>query len=85
MKVLCIECFSEQHIFCLYLALCTLCSIMGASSEYRIDNKVVSALQYAEALEKIGILVKARNFLVFQVSAKYANYRKIIIIFLKSH
>ncbi|XP_071504723.1 structural maintenance of chromosomes protein 1A-like [Diadema antillarum] len=40
--------------------------IMGASSEYRIDNKVVSAQQYAEALEKIGILVKARNFLVFQ-------------------
>eukprot|EP00057_Strongylocentrotus_purpuratus_P031908 XP_786064.2 PREDICTED: structural maintenance of chromosomes protein 1A isoform X1 [Strongylocentrotus purpuratus] len=40
--------------------------IMGASSEYRIDNKVVSAAQYAEALEKIGILVKARNFLVFQ-------------------
>ena len=41
---------------------------MGASSEYRIDNKVVSAQQYGEKLEKIGILIKARNFLVFQVS-----------------
>ncbi|XP_072027504.1 structural maintenance of chromosomes protein 1A-like [Amphiura filiformis] len=40
--------------------------IMGASSEYRIDNKVVSAQQYGEKLEKIGILIKARNFLVFQ-------------------
>ena len=54
---------------------------MGASSEYRIDNKVVSAAQYAEALEKIGILVKARNFLVFQVRSFNKEFytRKIML------
>ncbi|XP_022082517.1 structural maintenance of chromosomes protein 1A-like [Acanthaster planci] len=40
--------------------------IMGAASEHRINNKVVSAADYTEQLEKIGILIKARNFLVFQ-------------------
>ncbi|XP_060750509.1 structural maintenance of chromosomes protein 1A-like [Tachysurus vachellii] len=41
--------------------------IIGASSEYRIDNKVVGLSEYSEELEKLGILIKARNFLVFQV------------------
>ncbi|XP_060751158.1 structural maintenance of chromosomes protein 1A-like isoform X2 [Tachysurus vachellii] len=40
--------------------------IIGASSEYRIDNKVVGLSEYSEELEKLGILIKARNFLVFQ-------------------
>jgi len=35
-------------------------------SEYRINNRVVSAQQYNEALETENILIKARNFLVFQ-------------------
>ncbi|KAI9829230.1 MAG: hypothetical protein M1819_006410 [Sarea resinae] len=35
-------------------------------SEYRINNRVVSAQQYNEALEAENILIKARNFLVFQ-------------------
>lgn len=35
-------------------------------SEYRINNQVVSAQQYNEALEAENILIKARNFLVFQ-------------------
>ncbi|KAI9800194.1 MAG: hypothetical protein M1825_004178 [Sarcosagium campestre] len=35
-------------------------------SEYRINNRVVSAQQYNEALEVENILIKARNFLVFQ-------------------
>ncbi|RFU31790.1 hypothetical protein B7463_g4552, partial [Scytalidium lignicola] len=35
-------------------------------SEYRINDRVVSALQYNEALEAENILIKARNFLVFQ-------------------
>ncbi|KAJ9203571.1 hypothetical protein DTO164E3_2493 [Paecilomyces variotii] len=35
-------------------------------SEYRINNKVVTAQQYNEALEAENILIKARNFLVFQ-------------------
>ncbi|KAI2471846.1 RecF/RecN/SMC protein [Annulohypoxylon bovei var. microspora] len=36
------------------------------SSEYRINDRVVTALQYNEALETENILIKARNFLVFQ-------------------
>ena len=36
------------------------------TSEYRINNRVVSAQQYNEALEAENILIKARNFLVFQ-------------------
>ena len=35
-------------------------------SEYRINNSVVTAQQYNEALETENILIKARNFLVFQ-------------------
>ncbi|KAG7797136.1 hypothetical protein KL929_002842 [Ogataea haglerorum] len=35
-------------------------------SEYRINNKTVSATQYADVLKKENILIKARNFLVFQ-------------------
>ena len=35
-------------------------------SEYRINNRVVTAKQYNEALEAENILIKARNFLVFQ-------------------
>ncbi|XP_038638499.1 LOW QUALITY PROTEIN: structural maintenance of chromosomes protein 1A-like [Scyliorhinus canicula] len=40
--------------------------IVGASSEYRINTKVVPLQEYSEQLEKLGILIKARNFLVFQ-------------------
>ncbi|KAF3062027.1 Structural maintenance of chromosomes protein 1 [Daldinia childiae] len=36
------------------------------SSEYRINDRVVTAQQYNEALEAENILIKARNFLVFQ-------------------
>ncbi|KAB8077535.1 RecF/RecN/SMC [Aspergillus leporis] len=35
-------------------------------SEYRINNRIVTANQYNEALEAENILIKARNFLVFQ-------------------
>ena len=35
-------------------------------SEYRFNNRVVTAQQYNEALEAENILIKARNFLVFQ-------------------
>ncbi|KAF5017488.1 hypothetical protein F66182_10575, partial [Fusarium sp. NRRL 66182] len=38
----------------------------GGVSEYRINNKIVTAQQYNEALEAENILIKARNFLVFQ-------------------
>ncbi|XP_022054953.1 structural maintenance of chromosomes protein 1A [Acanthochromis polyacanthus] len=40
--------------------------IIGSSSEYRINHKVVGLPEYSEELEKLGILIKARNFLVFQ-------------------
>ncbi len=36
------------------------------ASEYRINSRVVTAQQYNEALEAENILIKARNFLVFQ-------------------
>lgn len=36
------------------------------ASEYRINDRVVTAQQYNEALEEENILIKARNFLVFQ-------------------
>ncbi|KAK2748352.1 Structural maintenance of chromosomes protein 1 [Myotisia sp. PD_48] len=36
------------------------------ASEYRINNRVVTAQQYNDALEAENILIKARNFLVFQ-------------------
>lgn len=36
------------------------------ASEYRINDRVVTAQQYNEALESENILIKARNFLVFQ-------------------
>lgn len=38
----------------------------SGSSEYRINERVVTAQQYNEALETENILIKARNFLVFQ-------------------
>lgn len=36
------------------------------ASEYRINDRVVTAAQYNDALEAENILIKARNFLVFQ-------------------
>ncbi|NXL67906.1 SMC1A protein, partial [Chordeiles acutipennis] len=39
---------------------------VGSSSEYKINNRVVQLSEYSEELEKLGILIKARNFLVFQ-------------------
>ncbi|XP_065873232.1 structural maintenance of chromosomes protein 1 [Euphorbia lathyris] len=38
----------------------------AGSSEYRIDGKVVNWDEYNGRLRSLGILVKARNFLVFQ-------------------
>lgn len=38
----------------------------AGQSEFRINNRIVSAKQYNEALEAENILIKARNFLVFQ-------------------
>ncbi|TKX27575.1 RecF/RecN/SMC N-terminal domain-containing protein 2 [Elsinoe australis] len=38
----------------------------SGSSEYRINNRQVTAIAYNAALEEESILIKARNFLVFQ-------------------
>ncbi|XP_069483788.1 structural maintenance of chromosomes protein 1B [Ambystoma mexicanum] len=40
--------------------------IVGGSSEFRFNEKVVSRTVYTTELQKIGIIVKARNCLVFQ-------------------
>ncbi|ELP90891.1 structural maintenance of chromosomes protein, putative [Entamoeba invadens IP1] len=40
--------------------------MVSGSSEYRIDNKVVTEKEYQSQLRDINIDVKARNFLVFQ-------------------
>ncbi|CAN1245030.1 Structural maintenance of chromosomes protein 1 [Linum grandiflorum] len=40
----------------------------AGASEYRIDGKVVNWDEYNGKLRSLGILVKARNFLVFQIS-----------------
>lgn len=40
--------------------------IHGSSSDHKVNGKIVSAQDYANELEKIGVLVKSKNFLVFQ-------------------
>jgi len=46
----------------------------AGSSEYSINGKVVSWDAYDARLQKFGILVKARNFLVFQVPARFTAF-----------
>lgn len=41
-------------------------AVIGGSSEYRINGECVSSTIYLGKLEKLGINVKAKNFLVFQ-------------------
>ncbi|XP_038220762.1 structural maintenance of chromosomes protein 1A [Zerene cesonia] len=41
-------------------------SVIGQSSDHKIDGQSVSISQYLAELEKLGINVKAKNFLVFQ-------------------
>merc|ERR1711976_1050841 len=40
-------------------------SIIGSSSEHKINNEAVSSSHYLKELEKLGINVNAKNFLVF--------------------
>lgn len=42
-------------------------STLTYSSEYRVDGRLVGWAAYAARLGQLGILVKVRNFLVFQV------------------
>ena len=58
--------------------------VLGQSSEYRIDDNQVSKQDYANRLEKLGINVKARNFLVYQgavESIAMKNPREITALF----
>merc|ERR1719500_1957391 len=41
-------------------------AIIGSSSDHKIDGEAVSSQQYLKTLEKLGINVNAKNFLVFQ-------------------
>lgn len=43
----------------------------SGASEYRLDDKIVTLDEYNSKLKSLGILVKARNFLVFQVIFKF--------------
>ncbi|CAF3976661.1 unnamed protein product, partial [Rotaria sp. Silwood1] len=40
--------------------------IVGNASEYRVDGHQLSATEYTEELENMGISPKAKNFLIFQ-------------------
>lgn len=40
---------------------------VGESSEYRVNGRQVTLAKYTGELEKIGIVVKAKNCLVYQV------------------
>ena len=40
--------------------------IIGNTSEYRVDGQQLSATEYNEELENLGIIPKAKNFLIFQ-------------------
>jgi len=40
--------------------------IVGNASEYRVDGHQLSATEYTEELENMGIIPKAKNFLIFQ-------------------
>ena len=42
------------------------------TSEYRLGEAVVTAEEYNDRLKDFGVLVKARNFLVFQVRCRPA-------------
>merc|ERR1719357_545100 len=41
-------------------------SIIGSSSDHKINNENVSSQEYLQKLEQLGINVNAKNFLVFQ-------------------
>lgn len=58
--------------------------VNGTSSDYRIDDISVTRQDYASKLEKLGVNVKARNFLVYQgavESIAMKNPREITSLF----
>lgn len=62
--------------------------VMGRSSDtytsqYAINERTVSWAAYEEKLKTFGILVKARNFLVFQACLTFEFVSKVTKLFLK--
>ena len=49
----------------------------GKDSKYTINGKKISAEDYDKRLKDFGILVKAKNFLVFQVTPHFSSFRLI--------
>jgi chromosome segregation ATPase len=59
-------------------------TVIGSSSEYRIDGKLSNATDYQNELEKLGIYLKAKNFLVYQgqvESIAIKNAKEIALVF----
>lgn len=56
---------SQSKIFTHFSVVCTSVALEG-SSEYRLNNRVVTYKNYNDALQRENILVQAKNFLVFQ-------------------
>jgi structural maintenance of chromosome 1 len=54
----------------------------AGSSEYSINGKVVTWDAYDARLQKFGILVKTRNFLVFQVCLAQSSLCFILLIYI---
>ena len=52
----------------------------AGTSEYRLNNKSVTYKVYNDQLEKFNILVKAKNFLVFQVSPPSPAQNHLLIV-----
>ncbi|XP_043565217.1 structural maintenance of chromosomes protein 1B-like isoform X2 [Chiloscyllium plagiosum] len=50
--------------------------IIVNSSEFRLNNQIISRVEYTKALEKIGILLKGRNCLVFQGTVENIAMKK---------
>ncbi|XP_055506132.1 structural maintenance of chromosomes protein 1B-like isoform X1 [Leucoraja erinacea] len=51
-------------------------AIIGNSSEFRLNDRAISRAEYANELEKIGILLKGRNCLVFQGAVESIAMKK---------
>jgi len=59
-------------------------NVIGSSSEFRIDGKVTNSTDYQNELEKLGIYLKAKNFLVYQgqvESIAMKNAKDISLVF----
>ncbi|XP_078076219.1 structural maintenance of chromosomes protein 1B-like [Mustelus asterias] len=51
-------------------------AIIGNTSEFRLNDRTISRVEYTNELEKIGILLKGRNCLVFQGAVENIAMKK---------